>query len=317
MVTNGPFLIPMVGWAEGLGRLAMTTALAFLLLLLLRVKSLPGVARGLFLLISGTLVFAFFSELIAVAIFGPSATRLAFVSGLGNAVLFFSTTVVLGIARVAHRDSQGIRSELEHLLGNSSWQGQLTVERDRLRHREVAELLHGHVQNRLLSVVLALTSRPPNQKHDDFATELAVIENTLFGARDTSKDDRVPSTSLLESEVAQLATRWAGIIAVSTVNGVAGDIAHPLVTVVGRAGEEAISNAVRHGLASAVEVRVEKSGDDIVLTVTDNGVGPRSGHPGLGSLYLTQVAGKRWSLKPGVLGAGSLLTARLRAPSNG
>jgi signal transduction histidine kinase len=36
---------------------------------------------------------------------------------------------------------------------------------------------------------------------------------------------------------------------------------------------EALSNVVRHAHASAVDVRLELLGDEVVLTVTDDGVG--------------------------------------------
>src|SRR5262249_33745349 len=51
-----------------------------------------------------------------------------------------------------------------------------------------------------------------------------------------------------------------------------------------RIAQEAVSNAVRHGKAQRIDIRLENSGNRLGLTVTDNGVGfPRSnGRSGLG-----------------------------------
>ena len=49
-----------------------------------------------------------------------------------------------------------------------------------------------------------------------------------------------------------------------------------------RIAQEAISNAVRHGLARAVSIRLALHGDHLILTIEDDGVGIRPETPGAG-----------------------------------
>lgn len=48
--------------------------------------------------------------------------------------------------------------------------------------------------------------------------------------------------------------------------------------------EEGITNAVRRGLASAVTITLGEDHDHWVISVIDNGVGPRNGAPGCSGL---------------------------------
>lgn len=60
-----------------------------------------------------------------------------------------------------------------------------------------------------------------------------------------------------------------------------------------RAGEEAVSNAVRHANASEVTIRLGSSGDDLVLEVADDGVGFQPDpirDRGLGLMWIEQRA---------------------------
>ena len=73
--------------------------------------------------------------------------------------------------------------------------------------------------------------------------------------------------------------------------------------VVGRVVEEAISNAIRHGHAPRIQVRVTRDADDqLLVSVTDNGTGPQGGSPGLGSAYLAMVSEGTWSMERSEVG---------------
>jgi hypothetical protein len=66
--------------------------------------------------------------------------------------------------------------------------------------------------------------------------------------------------------------------------------------VIGRVVEEGLTNAIRHVSATAVEGRVEVSGDDVLVQIADNGSGPQGGDAGLGSAMLDQATRRRWDL---------------------
>jgi len=311
MLTNGPFVISRVGLNEGLGRATVLTFLALITLIILRATKPSGAALGLAWFLTGTFVFTTANEVTAFLLFDSFNDWSPVVSGATNAAIFAVSAIVLGVAKIARQDNRYIRSELENLLEDASWQQRLDGEHSRRRHREVAKLLHGRVQNRLLSVVLALTTHPDTRRRDDVAAELLAIENRLFGLAGVHMDDTVHS---LDGALSDLAHRWAGVVTVSFTNQITDPLDPSLISVIDGAGEEAVSNAARHGLAGTVDIFVGEDGPDIIITVKDDGVGPRNGLPGLGTNYLSQISGKKWSLQPGPEGEGSVLTVRLASP---
>jgi signal transduction histidine kinase len=307
ILTNGPFVISVVGWGEGVTRLAITAVTAYTTLKILSVGKTVRATAGLGLLAIGALTFTVTNEIVAYSVVGPFDNWPLGLSGVINVLIYLANAIVLGVARVARQDNHDIRRELEKLLGDGSWQGRLDIDQARLRNREVAELLHGRIQNRLLAVALSLSGELGNRAREDVITELTAIENTLLGSSPPPVDD---ARDGVDKELAKLATRWSGIVNVSVTCEVAGALDAALVSHIVRVGEESISNAVRHGLASTVSLTLCRDNADMVLTAADNGVGPRNGLPGLGSLYLSQMAGKNWSLYPGPDGEGSVLTVR-------
>ena len=59
-----------------------------------------------------------------------------------------------------------------------------------------------------------------------------------------------------------------------------------------RAAQESLTNALRHGRAGAARVGLARQGDDLVLEVVDDGVGPPPGwEPGRGLLGLAERVG--------------------------
>jgi len=81
---------------------------------------------------------------------------------------------------------------------------------------------------------------------------------------------------------------------------------------VGRVVEEGLSNAIRHGGAKQIEVRVTGGqpgsafgADGVVVVIEDNGNGPGGGEPGLGSSLLDSVS-QTWELE--ATGSGARLS---------
>jgi signal transduction histidine kinase len=84
-----------------------------------------------------------------------------------------------------------------------------------------------------------------------------------------------------------------------------------------RIAQEAISNAIRHGHASHITVRLSRTESDVVLEVADDGIGlPEAlpeGHGGMGLRIMAQRAemiGATLSLHRGITG-GTLVSCRL------
>jgi len=80
-----------------------------------------------------------------------------------------------------------------------------------------------------------------------------------------------------------------------------------------RIAQEAVSNAVRHGRATDVEIALEETDAGIRLRVSDNGVGvpdPLPAHGGLGLRTMADRAGSiggHFSIHPGMLGGAEVV----------
>ena len=164
--------------------------------------------------------------------------------------------------------------------------------------RETAQYLHGSLQTRLVGCSLAMEQA--SETGDAAALERALAE--ALSALDTE----TPASSLARSvrdEVGRKVDLWDGFCAFHVVmDDDIADAAEDAV-VVGRVVEEAISNAIRHGRASRIEIRVMRdAGDRLLVSVTDNGTGPQGGSPGLGSAYLAMVSGGTWFMDSSDLG---------------
>ncbi len=61
--------------------------------------------------------------------------------------------------------------------------------------------------------------------------------------------------------------------------------------------EEAVSSAVRFGLATSVEVKGQREGNYFHLTISDNGKNVGTGAQGLGSRILDELAPELWKRK--------------------
>jgi hypothetical protein len=168
-----------------------------------------------------------------------------------------------------------------------------------LRRRTVANQLHGEVQSRLMSLVL--------QEQGGQKISAAVAINELNSLIHFSNTQQEINLDTFEKMMKELASRWQRFAEVTY------DIPQPLPKDLDANRlylliEEAISNSFRHGLANQVSVEL-MTGPKTVLKVIDNGLGPVTGKPGLGSKVLDATS-KSWKLKAGESG-GSELTVTL------
>jgi signal transduction histidine kinase len=70
--------------------------------------------------------------------------------------------------------------------------------------------------------------------------------------------------------------------------------------------EEALTNAVRHGQATRVDIGVEDLGESIGVTASDNGLGLSDGTPGLGTELIRLISSDNFSLTANPGGGASL-----------
>ena len=175
--------------------------------------------------------------------------------------------------------------------------------------RLLATELHGTIQSTLLGIAAALdrNSLDPGDVDRRLAEVLEDLE--LLGQNDpTGSALTHPSRQVT---LADLIGGWAGIMAISCDDPSRTEL-EGLLLRAPESGEiirEALTNAHRHGLATTVTIAAITHADgDTTLTIRDNGYGPRSGPPGLGSALLDRWTDGQWSLS-GLSDGGSELVA--------
>ena len=185
------------------------------------------------------------------------------------------------ILAVALAGAAGVTIENTRLLARVA---ELTLVEDRER---IAADLHDTVIQRLFATGLGLqgtvraiddplAAQRVQDAVDHLDETIRQIRSTIFALQ----SPRVKGRSLRD-EVLALATEAAASLGFEPRVRFAGLIDHPVADDLGvqvlAVLREALSNVVRHAGASSVEVGVEVIGDDLVVDVTDNGVGAKSG----------------------------------------
>ncbi len=296
--TLGPY-IAASGWSQGFTRSVLTAVsigAVYGAFRLIKTKSVP---MAWLVYVFAHLVLAVLIVLLSKALFGD-------LSGFTDVSAFFvlyiwilqtgyMTSFVVG-AMATHFQ---MREQLEALSKNLGLDRRVIQARALLAKRDIANYLHSELQNNLLAIALKVEAGDANMWA--VSEELGEIQKLLnSGASPETTDDRS-----LHIQLSELAERWAGFVQVSVycafdMKGKA--MKRQVVLVV----SEGISNAIRHGLASSVSVRIAKTKAGISVELFDDGIGPKTGQAGLGSKFFESVSGSNWSIDPRPEG-GSIL----------
>jgi signal transduction histidine kinase len=199
------------------------------------------------------------------------------------------------------RNESHLDLELETPLSNSA-----ATERDRAN---MAQLLHGHVQSRLMS--LELRARLDRS----LAKELALRELDQIIEMIANPERSIAST---EERMQGLMAHWDGFLKVSDFDLETSLELQSLRPEVFPIIEEAISNSYRHGLAKEATLTIRRLGSHLQITITDDGTGPRGGGAGMGSRLFEELS-KSWSLSANPEGGSrfeALLLAKVASEAN-
>jgi anti-sigma regulatory factor (Ser/Thr protein kinase) len=203
-----------------------------------------------------------------------------------------------------------MRRQLIESLGKDQLDSDVRSALVRLRNRELAQFIHGNIQNKLLSFALKFDQE--NLSTDDVSRLLDEVE-ALFSTA-ISDYQRVDAADL-DRQLTQLAQRWSGFVEIDLKNHISSSVlSSGEIKSIVEAVSEAVSNAVRHGLAKNLTITLEKHesiADHIEIVVEDDGLGPRSGKAGLGTELFNATSGVEWSLTAGKTG-GSVLQVRIK-----
>ena len=174
--------------------------------------------------------------------------------------------------------------------------------------QDIARYLHGNLQSRVMALGLSLQVREiKDQASMDSALSLSQSLLDSPFSEFLAAEDR----SLLD-EVSFNATKWEGLLNIHLNIEVADSYLSQIQKrAVGTALEEAFANALRHGLAKEVEIKIYQDGLGVTVAVLDDGIGPRNTPPGLGSRLYDAVATRGWSLQHRLDDEGSILELRI------
>jgi len=297
-ITSGAATIRLFGLEEGISIQLARVLVLFLGLWVagrVRVRSFPT-ALVLYL---GTIVLIAVSQFaLGTAIAGSREFGLELGFIAANLIWLIQLTMLIGMAKAFIEMGNRVETEYQKFLSNSDLDEIRNYRESGMRDRQVAQFLHGHIQTRLNGVAKKIESRPRNIEIAEDLDEIEAVLNAAlseFGKRQASQ---------IEEVVEGLQRDWGGFaelyFAVNPIN-----FEEDQLATIKEVISEGIANAVRHGLATKVSIFVAEGP---LLTIIDDGTGPRNGKPGLGSTYFTSVSSS-WSITS--TGAGSKLMVRL------
>lgn len=233
----------------------------------------------------------------------------------GAVVVYVALSALSVIALAGFRRQTELNIELSRILEQQEILASRLMQRVDDERRELGLVLHGAVQSNLTRAALELERWGEAKDPTTLPQVIADVRRALdmvVGAFDVGLASRGELTEIVHDRL----RLWEGAVACECSIDEGADQAADAAVArgVGDVVGEAITNAVRHGQAERVDVRVVLEGNWIVVRVRDDGVGPTgSRRPGAGLGHLARV-GLAWDLDR--VGDRTQLTVRLPAVKN-
>lgn len=162
----------------------------------------------------------------------------------------------------------------------------------RLRSREFAQLLHSEIQNKFLNSILS--SQRSSETNFDVRKEAEKLRALLSSFIDRKAD----SEAQLGAEIKKLVADWEGFLDIELeISPEAEHISLDRIKGVSDLVSEAITNSVRHGSATQMQIKIDTREDVLTLRISDDGVGLRSSRVGLGTRLLAAVTENRYTIE--------------------
>jgi PAS domain S-box-containing protein len=244
----------------------------------------------------------------------------------GNIVKWYGTSTDIEDRKQAENAQRNAAAQLAALTRR-------LVELQEFERKELARELHDRIGQNLTALgidlsIVAATVAP--EATDELRARLAdsqtLIESTVAAIRDVTSELRPP---MLDELGLVQALKWHAR-AVSARTGISISVhgtesterpAPETEIALFRIAQEALNNIIKHARANRVEIAVERSGTEHVMSVQDNGVGfetakeRRSRHRGLGMVTMrerSQAVGGRFEVRS-IPGSGTRLTVQVPA----
>jgi hypothetical protein len=261
-----------------------------------------------------TYVFALFAAVVlpptyGVFLLGDEVNQHFLGISLTIAMWIPMLTMTCGLIDTALKQRQEILNELQARIDKSRVRT-ISENNEAIRlSNDMAKYLHGNLRSRLMASAFAIEAAGNAQDSQALSAEIDKARQSI-----TTPFDQFTSQDLgaVLLELSRLMLMWDGVLTAEieftgSEENVSISETRNIVHVV----EEAFSNALRHGLATEATIVLESTTTEISLTVIDNGIGPRTGDPGLGSSLFNSIAGSNWSLSRGPDGVGAQLNLQI------
>ena len=172
---------------------------------------------------------------------------------------------------------------------------------------KLSKFLHGYVQARLMSNALQLENASKNQDLNLASAELDKLSQDIYD--DYGILDQLDFGTSFVDALEKIKASWAGICEIEILGYKNLKIDQMIIKdFIQDAIAEAISNSVRHGQATKIQILFNNLNEKTLqISVKDDGIGPEKSNPGMGSEIFNILCGKNWELLPNVNGMGSVL----------
>ena len=227
---------------------------------------------------AGTLPALAGAAMIGALGLGHPMSTLAVALGLPLITLGVAAAVTLGDDRAA------TIADLRSRLAEPDWDRHLGALVRRQVDADSATHLHNSVQPALTAAALQLQLAAAL---DDPGRARAALDRAARAIEDAEQRRGAGSTG--RTRLAQVAEAWSGIASVE-LELVDCELAEGEWELVADAVDETIANAVRHGRATCITVRIDAGAQVIIVDITDDGTGDAGDRaPGLGRTWLNTV----------------------------
>ena len=257
-------------------------------------------------------------SLFRVLLFPPSASSLIFLERsvvraelgieqlIGGwivlTVWLFTSLLFAGGVSQSEKTQKEILEELEENLRAGERLSQLQKQVSQKGAGDLAKFIHGTVQSKLMAYSLQL-EQANEEKNNLEASRIRGLVSSLI-ANPLAEYQPEVSESLQDS-LGSIADQWRGLadVRLNLDKGLEGN------RVVEEIVSEGISNAYKHGYAEKIEVLIQDTGNHLLIEITDDGIGPRSGKGGFGLQMVESVTAGNWTFQRSKTGEGSTLRA--------
>ena len=225
-----------------------------------------------------------------------------------NFVWELSFFIIVSFIYNLFRNELDVRSFIKQLIDSSKIDQSLAQDEALRVQYDIARYLHGNLQSRMMS--LGLTLKMSQQQDEESMSSAMSIAGSLLNSPFAEYLDQ--HTRALVEEVDFAVGKWEGLLKVETdIEDLDAKLSFVQKRAIGAVVEEALANALRHGFAKEVDIRIYQGKTGISIDITDDGIGPRMQKPGLGTRLYDLVAINGWSLQYRLDGFGSILELRI------